>query len=103
MLWEATPVDDSRCLVRLALLQQRLPQEPEVVRPVRGRAHAVPNGEIDRLPQIRDRCSKIATICVALAAPEQHEREVDDVPASAGLGDRLVEDGNCFVEQPRPE
>ena len=59
-LGEATPVDDSRRLVHLALLQQRMRQEPDVVRP--GQARAVRDGEFDRLPQIGDRGAKIATI-----------------------------------------
>src|SRR5215831_11634959 len=67
LLGEAAPVDDSRRLVRLALLQQRMRQEADVVRP--GHARAVRDGEFDRLPQIGDRCAKIATIHLALAAP----------------------------------
>src|SRR4029453_10819597 len=101
LLWEAAPVDDSRCLVRLALLQQHMRQEADVVRP--GHAHTVRDGEIDRLPQIGDRGTKIATIRLALAAPEQQVREVEDLPAAVGLRDRLVKDGNGFVEPPRPE
>ena len=99
LLWEVTLVDHSRRLVRLPLLQQRLRQEPDVVRP--GDEHAVRDAEIDRLPQIRDRCSKIAAIRLPLAAPHQHERDVEDVAAPASLSDRLVEDGNRFVERPR--
>jgi hypothetical protein len=101
LLGEATPVDDSRCLVRVALLQQRLRQEADVVRPVE--QPAVRDGEFDRLPQIGDRGAKVAAIRLALAAPDQQVREVEDVPAPVGLGDRLVEDGNRFVEHPRPE
>ncbi len=48
------------------------------------------DAEIDRLPQIRDRRSKIAAIRLTLAAPHQHEREVEDVSAAASLG-RVVE------------
>jgi hypothetical protein len=58
--------------------------------------------EIERLPQIRNRCSKIAAIRLRHAAPHQHVRDVEDVAAPAGLSDRLVEDGNSFVEQTRP-
>ena len=86
------------CLVRLPLLQQRLGQEADVVRP--GHAHAVRDGEFDRLPQIGNRGAKIAAICLALPAPEQQVREVEDVPTPVGLRDRLVEDGNRFVEHP---
>ena len=43
LLGEATPVDHSRCLVRLALLQQRMRQEADVVGP--GHAHAVRDAE----------------------------------------------------------
>ena len=76
-------------------------QEADDVRP--GHTRAVRGGELDRLPEIGDRGAKIATIGLALAAPEQQVREVEDVPAPVGLRDRLVEDGNRFVEQPRPE
>ena len=100
LLREVTLVDDSRRLVRLPLLQQRMRQEPDVVRP--GDEHAVRDAEIDRLPQIRDRRSKIAAMRLTLAAPHQHERDVEDVAAPASLSDRLVEDGNRLVEQPRP-
>ena len=100
LLWEVTLVDNSRRLVRVPLLQQRMRQEPDVVRP--GDEHAVRDAEIDRLPQIRDRGSKIAAIRLRLAAPHQQERDVEDVAAPASLSDRLVEDGNRFVEQPRP-
>ena len=65
LLGEVTPVDDSRRLVRVPLLEQRMRQEPDVVRP--GDEHAVRDAEIDRLPQIRDRCSKIATSLVCAA------------------------------------
>ena len=58
LLREVTLVDDSRGFVRVALLQERMRQEPDVVR--RGDEHAVRDAEIDRLAQIRDRCSKIA-------------------------------------------
>jgi hypothetical protein len=51
----------------------------------------VRDGEIDRLAQIRGRCSKIATMCLTLAAPQQQERDVEDVPAPAGPSDRLRE------------
>jgi hypothetical protein len=101
LLREATPVDDARRLVRLALLQQRIRQEPNVVRPVE--QPAVRDGVFDCLLQVGDRGAKIATLGLALAAPEQQMREVEDVAAPVGLGDRLVEDGNRFVEHPRPE
>ena len=100
LLWKITLVDNSRRRFRVPLLQERMRQEPDVVRP--GDQHAVRHAEIDRLPQIRDRRSKIAAIRLTLAAPQQHERDVEDVPAPAGLSDRLVEDGHGFVEQPRP-
>ena len=100
LLREVTLVDDSRRLVRVPLLQQRMRQEPDGVRP--GDEHAVRDAEIDRLPQIRDRRSKIAATRLTVAAPHQHERDVEDVAAPASLSDRLVEDGNRFVEQPRP-
>ena len=60
LLWEVALVDHSRRLVRFPLLQQRMRQEPDVVRP--GDEHAVRDAEIDSLAQIRDRCSKIAAI-----------------------------------------
>ena len=100
LLREVTLVDDSRRLVPIALLQERLRQEPDVVRP--GDEHAVRDAEIERLPQIRDRRAKIAATGLTPAAPHQHERDVEDVAAPASLSDRLVEDGNRFVEQPRP-
>ena len=58
------------------------------------------DAEIDRLPQIGDRCAKIATIRLAHAAPRQQEREVEDVAAPAGLRDRLVEDGTASSSNP---
>jgi hypothetical protein len=97
---EVTLVDDSRRLVRVPLLQQNMRQGPDDVRP--GDEHTVRDAEIDRLPQIRDRRPKIAAMRLTLAAPHQHERDVEDVPAPARLSDRLVEDGNRLVEQPRP-
>jgi hypothetical protein len=100
LLWEVTLVDDPRRLGLVTLLQQRMRQEPDVVRP--GDEHAVGHAEIDRLPQIRDRGSKIAAIRLRLAAPHQHECDVEDIAAPASLSDCLVEDGNRFVEQPRP-
>jgi hypothetical protein len=100
LLWEVTLGDDSRRLVRVPLLQQRKGQEPDVVGP--GDAHAVGDAEIDRFPQIRDRGSKIAAIRLRLAAPHQHECDVEDVAAPASPSDCLVEDGNRIVEQPRP-
>ena len=96
LLWEAALVDHLRRLVRLPLLQQRIRQEPDVVRP--GDEHAVRDAEIDRLPQIRDRRSKIAAIRVTFPAPQQHERDVEDVPAPPSLSDRLVEEGDRFIE-----
>jgi hypothetical protein len=61
----------------------------------------VRDAEIERLPQIRDRRSKIAATGLTVAAPRQHERDVEDVAAPASLRDRPVEDGNRFVEQTR--
>ena len=100
LLWKVTLVDDSRRLVRLPLLQQRMRQEPDVVRP--GDAHAVRDAEIERFPQIGDRGSKIAAIRLAFAAPHRHERDVEDVSATTSLRDCLVEDGKRLVEQTRP-
>ena len=100
LLGEITLVDDSRRLVHLPLLQQRMRQGPDRVRP--GDEHAVRDAEIDRLPQIRDRRSKIAAMGLTLAAPHQHERDVEDVAAPARLCDCMVEDGNRLVGQPRP-
>jgi hypothetical protein len=99
LLGEVALFDHARRLVRLSLLQQRMRQEPDVVRP--GDEHAVRGAEIERLPQIRDRCAKIAATGLAVAAPHQPERDVEDVAAPAGLRDRLVEDGNRFGKQPR--
>src|SRR4030095_7733502 len=90
LLREVTLVDHARRLARLATLQQRVRQEADVGGP--GDQHAVGDGEIDRLPQIRDRCSKIAAVCLLLAARHQHQRDVEDVPAPASLSNRLVED-----------
>ena len=98
LLREVTIVDDSRSLGD-SLFQQRMCQEADVVGP--GHEHAVGDGEIDRLPQSGDGGSKIAAMCLPLAAPQQHERDVEDVPTLASLRDRLVEDGVRFVEQPR--
>ena len=99
LLREATLVEDSRRLVHIALFQQRMRQEPDAVRP--GDEHAVRDAEIHRLPQIRDRRSKIAATGLTPAAPHQHERDVEDVAAPTSLSDRLAEDGDRFVEQPR--
>ena len=73
LLREATLVDDSRRLVAIALLQQRLRQEPDAVRP--GDAHAVRDAEIERLPQICHRSSKIAALRLMLAAPHQRRTQ----------------------------
>jgi hypothetical protein len=100
LLREVTLVDHARRLVGVPLLEQRLRQEPDVVGP--GDEQAVRDAEIERLPQIRDRSSKIAVIRLPPAAPQQHERDVEDVTAPASLSDRLVEDRNRLVEQPRP-
>jgi hypothetical protein len=90
LLGEGTLVDHSRRLVRVPLFQQRMRQGPDGVRP--GDEHAVGDAQIERLPQIRDRRSKIAAIRLTLAAPHQHERDVEDVAAPASLSDGLVED-----------
>ena len=100
LLGEVTLVDDSRRLVRVPLAPAAHAPGPDVVRP--GDEHAVRDAEIDRLPQIRDRRSKIAAMRLTAAAPHQDERDVEDVAAPASLSDRLVEDGNRLVEQPRP-
>ena len=100
LLWKVTLIDDSRRFVRLPLLQQRMRQEPDVVRP--GDAHAVRDAEIERFSQIGDCGSKIAAIRSTFAAPHRHERDVEDVSAPASLRDCLVEDGKRLVEQTRP-
>ena len=81
------------------LLQQRIRQEPDVVRP--GDQHAVGDAEIDRLLQIRDCGAKISAMRLPVTAPHQHECDAEDVPAPAGLSDGLLEDGNRIAEQPR--
>jgi hypothetical protein len=82
------------------VLQQSVRQEPAAVR--QGDEHAVRDAEIARLPQIRHRRSQIAATGLTVAAPHQHECDVEDVAAPASPGDRLVKRGDRFAELPRP-
>ena len=100
LLGEVTLVDDSRRPVRVPCSSSACAKNPMLY----GQATSMPWATQRSIASCRSATAarKIAAIRLRLAAPHRHECDVEDVAAPASLSDCLVEDGNRFVEQPRP-